>query len=132
LIKESDIYKDFEGGRYGHSSEYLTLKIDSSYNYSQWFHHRSHTIRDSGTWKLSDTLLTLNSYSKQTVQSVTPRYKRRKKKFIFDTITNTFTVFKNKTFIYKNEKIYLFDQNKIKSESDKDYYHTYHILYEKK
>ncbi len=127
----NNVYKKFGGGRSGYSEISLTLNTDSSYNYYQWSHHRLTTIEDSGTWKIIDTFLLLNSYHSQTItKSVPKKRQKRKRKILFETVKETFTVFEKDSFLYMNKEIYLFDLKKLKNEGDSSYYFTYRILYE--
>ncbi len=134
INNDNDIYKEFNGGRSMYSQEKLILRKDSSYLYSQWFHNDG-TLLDSGSWDLIDTLLILNSYQPHITESKHFYSRKEKRKLktkdsYYIKIDSTYQ-FTNDTFLYKKDRVYLFDFKELKDKYDSSFYLLYLTLYEK-
>jgi hypothetical protein len=125
------VYKEFNGGR--DFFAYLNLKL---YDNSVFSYHALYDFgsdKDSGNWKILDTLLILNSYPRIEERKIyyDKRTKRKLKltndfKIEIDTIIN----FRNDTFLYKNNKVFLFNFKDLKDKDDSSYNFSYNVLYE--
>jgi len=131
-----EIFKEFVGGRSFYSSEELTLKKDSIYYYSSWYHGGgANTVNDTGQWNLVDSLLILHSGEPQQIKrrfaySKKERRKLKIKDRYYEEISSAYQ-FENDTFLYKDSVVYLFDFNELKNEEDSSFYFRYLTLHEK-
>lgn len=128
---ETHLFMELCGGRRGFSHHHMKLYCDSTYYYVGG-NHVSKTVRDSGRWEILDTSLVLNSSGKITwVTDRYPRKKRRKLKLKEGYYLRKDTVvhFRNDTFRFKDDVLYLFQIEDLKTRSDSNYLLVYKTLY---
>jgi len=110
---QTKLVAEYYGGRSGYWHHSLRLYDNSVYSYKKWIHTRF-SLRDSGTYEMSDTAIRLTSLETEVNQGgLTKKAKRD-----FEKARKGYKRFSDSTFRRENNKIYLSRLSKLKDSSD--------------
>ena len=125
------VLQEYSGGAKNLYSNYLQLYADSTYFLKTLNHNGADITRDSGQWIKMGNYLVLTSTGTESKHTHTLSRKERKRKKTeerYEYTYSNFQMYKQDSFLLRNDTLFLFNFKKLSNKHDSDFNFLWHTL----